>query len=62
MPPAVIYLETDEQIQTYHHRPDDWTSPGESWDEELVDPGCMVYIGQGQLQFLRINEVDPGTV
>ena len=36
--------------------------PGENWDEELIDPGCMVYLGQGQMMFLRINEVDPGMV
>jgi hypothetical protein len=60
MPPAVIYFESDAQIQTYHQRDDEM--PGESWDEELVDPGQMVYIGQGQLMFLRINEVDPGMV
>jgi hypothetical protein len=63
MPPAVIYYEQDYEVQAYHHRPDDDELPsGENWDEELVVPGQMVYIGQGQLQFLRIDEVDPGMV
>jgi hypothetical protein len=61
MPPAVIYYETDYQIQAYH-RPtyDDDCLGGEIWDEELVDPGGLVYVGQGVSQFLRIYEVDPG--
>jgi hypothetical protein len=59
MPPAVIYLESDlEAFQQYHR--DDWPSPGENWDEELVVPGRMVYVGQGQAQYLRIDEVEPG--
>jgi hypothetical protein len=61
MPPAVVYLESDlEAFQQYHQRDDDL--PGESWDEELVDPGRLHYIGQGQLQFLRVNEVEPGVM
>jgi hypothetical protein len=61
MPPAVIYFESDFQVQAFHHRPDDeWSSPGENWDDEVVDPGRMVYMGQGQMMFLRIDEVEPG--
>jgi hypothetical protein len=59
MPPPVIYFESDYQVQQYHQR-DDWSSPGENWDDELVDPGRLVYVGQGQMMFLRINEVEPG--
>jgi hypothetical protein len=61
MPPAVIYFESDYQVQQYHQR-DDWFSPGENWDEELVEPGRMVYMGQGQMMFLRIDEVEPGLI
>jgi hypothetical protein len=61
MPPAVIYFETDLEVQCYHRPDDDWFT-GENWDEELVVPGRMVYVGQGQVQFLRIDEVDPGMV
>jgi hypothetical protein len=59
MPPAVIFLESDYEVQIYH-RPDDELPGGENWDEELLVPGGMVYVGQGQMQFLRIDEVDPG--
>ena len=58
MPPAVVYLETDEQVQTYYQRDE----LPEIWEDELVEPGCMQYIGQGQLQFLRVSEVEPGIV
>jgi hypothetical protein len=60
MPPAVVFFEDPQAF----HRPtyyDDLPSGGENWDEELV-PGRMVYIGQGQAQFLRIDEVEPGMV
>jgi hypothetical protein len=63
MPPVVIYFETDYEVQTYHHHrreDDDWL--GENWEEELVVPGGLVYVGQGQAQFLRIYEVDPGMI
>jgi hypothetical protein len=60
MPPAVVYFESDFQVQAYHQR-DEWPT-GENWDEELVVPGGLVYVGQGQTQFLRIDEVDPGMV
>jgi hypothetical protein len=58
MPPAVVYLESDsEAFQTYYQRHDELP---ESWEDELVEPGRMVYVGQGQVQYLRIDEVDPG--
>jgi hypothetical protein len=58
MPPAVIYHETDlEAFQQYHR-----DELPESWEEELVEPGRMVYVGQGQVQYLRISEVHPGIV
>jgi hypothetical protein len=60
MPPAVIFLESD--LEAFHTPTYDWPSPGENWDEELVVPGRMVHVGQGQMMFLRINEVDPGMV
>jgi hypothetical protein len=60
MPPAVVYLETDlEAFQQYYQRDE---LPEENWEEELVDPGRLVYVGQGQAQYLRITEVDPGIV
>jgi hypothetical protein len=62
MPPAVIYYETDYEVQAFYHRPDEDLPGGEIWDEELVDPGCMVYVGQGVSQFLRIYEVEPGVM
>jgi hypothetical protein len=60
MPPAVIFLESDSQLHTFHRPDEDWSTGGENWDEELLVPGRMVYIGQGQAQFFRIDEVDPG--
>jgi hypothetical protein len=60
MPPAVIFLESD--LEAFHRPTYDWPSPGENWDEELVVPGRMVHVGQGQMMFLRIDEVDPGMV
>ena len=63
MPPAVIYYQSDFEVQQQYHRPDDEDLPGgEIWDEELVDPGGLVYVGQGQAQYLRVNEVHPGMV
>jgi hypothetical protein len=56
MPPAVVFFE----IPAFHRREDEWLTGGENWDEELVVPGRMVYVGQGQAQFLRIDEVEPG--
>jgi hypothetical protein len=61
MPPVVVYFETDLEVQCYHRREDDeLPSGGENWDEDLLVPGRMVYMGQGQMQFLRIDEVEPG--
>jgi hypothetical protein len=60
MPPAVVYHESDlEAFQQYHR---DELPTGESWEEELVEPGYMQYVGQGQMMFLRISEVEPGIV
>jgi hypothetical protein len=62
MPPAVVFLEEDYQVQSYHRREDDyddWPS-GESWDEDLIEPGRLVYVGQGQSQFVRADEPHPG--
>jgi hypothetical protein len=69
LPPAVVFVETDSQIQSYH-RNDDWPSGesweeelpsgGENWDEELLIPGRLVYVGQGQSQFVRADEPHPG--
>jgi hypothetical protein len=60
MPPAVVFFEDPEAF----HRPtyEDLSTGGENWDEELLVPGRMVYVGQGQSQFLRIDEVEPGMV
>jgi hypothetical protein len=61
MPPAVVYLESDvEAFRQYYQRHDDL--PEENWEDELIEPGQMVYVGQGQAQYLRISEVDPGIV
>jgi hypothetical protein len=62
MPPAVVFVETDFQVQSYHHRDDedDWPTSGESWDDELIEPGRLVYVGQGQSQFVRADEPHPG--
>ena len=60
MPPAVVFLELDVELhRTYE---DEWpgATGGENWDEELLIPGRMVYVGQGQMQFVRIDEPDPG--
>jgi hypothetical protein len=63
MPPAVVFLELDIELPVYHHRhedEEDGAVGGESWDEELLIPGRMVYVGQGQAQFVRVDEEDPG--
>jgi hypothetical protein len=62
MPPAVVFIEEDHQLQSYHQRQDDddWPTGGENWDEELLIPGRMVYVGQGQSVFNRIDEPHPG--
>jgi hypothetical protein len=63
MPPAVIFYDPYNEVPSYH-RPtydDELPSRGENWDEEVV-PGGMQYIGQGQMQFLRIDEVEPGMI
>jgi hypothetical protein len=62
MPPAVIFLEEDFQVQAFSRRDDEWlgATGGENWEEELLIPGRMVYVGQGQMQFVRIDEPDPG--
>jgi hypothetical protein len=62
MPPAVIFYDPYHEVPAYH-RPtydDELSTGGENWDDELVVPGRMIYVGQGQVQFLRIDEVDPG--
>ena len=49
MPPAVVYLETDlEAFCQYHQRDDEL--PEENWEDELVDPGRMVYVGHPEWQ------------
>jgi hypothetical protein len=60
MPPAVVYHETDSEAFRQYHRDDEL--PEENWEEELIDPGRLVYVGQGQMMFLRISEVEPGIV
>jgi hypothetical protein len=60
MPPAVVYIESDLEVHAFRRRDDEWPTGGENWDEELLVPGRMVYVGHGQTQFLRIDEVDPG--
>jgi hypothetical protein len=64
MPPAVVFLELDIELPAFS-RPDDEEDGavgGESWDEELLIPGRMVYVGQGQAQFVRMDEPDPGVM
>jgi hypothetical protein len=60
MPPAVVFIEEDSQIQQFRPTYDDWPTGGENWDEELLIPGRMVYVGQGQSQFTCIDESHPG--
>jgi hypothetical protein len=60
MPPAVVFFEIDLEVEAYHRREDEWPTGWENWDEELLAPGRMVYVGQGQVQFLRIDEVELG--
>jgi hypothetical protein len=60
MPPAVVFIEEDHQLHTFDRTYDDWPTGGENWDEELLIPGRMVYVGQGVSQFTRIDEPDPG--
>jgi hypothetical protein len=63
MPPAVVFLELDIELPVLYHRADeeeDGAVGGESWDDELIAPGRMVYVGQGQAQFVRVDEEDPG--
>ena len=61
MPPAVVFIETDYQVQAFHQRDDedDWPS-GESWDDELVEPGRLVNVGQGQMVFTPFDQPHPG--
>jgi hypothetical protein len=62
MPPAVNFLEEDSQLYIFNRRDDDWPGAvgGENWDEELLVPGRMVYIGQGVSQFLPFDQPAPG--
>jgi hypothetical protein len=63
MPPAVVFLELDIELPVLHRRAEeeeDGAVGGESWDEKLLIPGRMVYVGQGQAQFVRVDEADPG--
>jgi hypothetical protein len=58
-----VFVEDDSQLQIYH-RPtyEDWPTGGENWDEELLVPGRMFYIGQGQSQFLPFDQPAPGVL
>jgi hypothetical protein len=64
MPPAVVFFE-DPEVQSFD-RPDydGWpmATGGENWDEELLIPGRMVYIGQGQMQYTFLDEPAPGVL
>jgi hypothetical protein len=60
MPPAVLFLEQDFELQPFHRADEDLPTGGENWDEELLIPGQMVYVGQGVSQFTRIDEAHPG--
>ena len=61
MPPAVVFLEEDSQLQEFYGRDDDGLpSGGENWDDELLTPGRMVYMGQGVSQFLPFDQPTPG--
>jgi hypothetical protein len=64
MPPAVVFFELDIEVQAFHRPDDEWlgATGGENWDEELLVPGRMVYVGQGQAQFVRIDEPAPGLI
>jgi hypothetical protein len=63
MPPAVVFFE-DPEVHTFDRTYDDWPGAvgGENWEEELLIPGRMVYVGQGVSQFTRIDEPDPGVM
>jgi hypothetical protein len=66
MPPAVVFLEDDFEVQAFHEREINEDRPvasgGENWDEELLVPsqGRMVYVGQGESQFTFFHEPAPG--
>jgi hypothetical protein len=62
MPPAVVFVEEDSQVHEFHEMNDDlpMASGGENWDEELLVPGRMVYVGQGQSHYMFFDEPDPG--
>jgi hypothetical protein len=63
MPPAVVFLEEDSQVQAFSRSADDeWpeASGGENWDEELLVPGRMVYVGQGQAHYTFFDQPAPG--
>jgi hypothetical protein len=61
MPPAVIFLESDFDVQAYHYPTyEELPTGGENWDEELVVPGRLFYVGQGQMQFLPFDQPAPG--
>jgi hypothetical protein len=63
MAPAVVFQESDWEIQEFHEREmiEDWPlTTGENWEEELLVPGRMVYVGQGESQFVHFHEPAPG--
>jgi hypothetical protein len=62
MPPAVVFVEEDSQIQTYHHpayEEEDWPG-GENWEDDLIEPGRLVNVGQGVTQFVPFDMPHPG--
>ena len=64
MPPAVVFIQDDSEIQQFREREmwEDLPTGGENWDEELLVPGRMVYIGQGVSQFLPFDQPAPGVL
>jgi hypothetical protein len=60
MPPAVVFLELDIELPVLYRDEEDGAVGGENWDDELIAPGRMVYVGQGQARFVRVDEPDPG--
>jgi hypothetical protein len=64
MPPAVVFIEEDFEIQAFDRRemPQQQLSTGEDWDSELLVPaqGRLLYVGQGQSQYTFFHQSTPG--
>jgi hypothetical protein len=68
MPPAVVFQESDWEIQAFDRREMIEDRPvasgGENWDEELLVPaqGRLLYVGQGESHYTYFHQQIPGMV